>query len=819
MKVKFCLLDADYQTIDGKAEIKLSGVDESGKSVLVVDRSFRPYFYATPDRNAMHLLKKNKMVAGIERVVKRIGLKKTELAKIFVDLPQNVPAVRELIKKHSDCYEYSINFCRRYLIDKIFYPLDWLEVEGNEITESNRRYEVPKNLRFLESRRSEASPKISDFSRGFDVCISASSISKAHGKAPELKTLAFDLEVVDNKIVMASFAGHGLRKVITYKHAKNADVVKDEKALIEEFIKIIRDYDPDIIVGYNSDQFDFEVLRSRADEHKIKLALGRDGSAMKFERRAHSSTARVSGRVHIDLFQYVSNLMSQQLQSEVLTLNEVAKELVGEGKEELSLEDIIHYWNHDASRLAEYCLNDSLLTLKLSENIMAQIFELSKVCGQMPFDVCRSTFGLLSEWFLIRRAHEKNFIAPNNPHWDEMQKRRMQSYKGGYVQEPVQGLHDNIAVFDFRSLYPSVIATFNISPETLGKSGYRVPGYKHSFLRTPRGFVSGVVEELIKRRQEVKKKIEQASGHEKQEFIEHQHALKILANATYGMFGNPGARWYCRECAESAAAYGRHYIKKSIEAAKKYGFTALYSDTDSLFVKPQSDGARSASIALRNDKKSAHGFLEKINKSLPGMLELELQGVYKKGLFVPQKLGNYTAKKRYALIDMKGNLTIRGLETVRRDWCDAARRLQHDVIKLVLTGKEKEAVQLVKECVKKIKNRGIELRDITLRTQLGKPLAEYKAVGPHVAVARKLEKAGHDIREGMVISYIIAKPSSSKQSISDRAEPINKVDVDDYDVDYYLKNQIISVALRVLSVFGYREEDFLADGLKKFVKK
>ena len=205
-------------------------------------------------------------------------------------------------------------------------------------------------------------------------------------------------------------------------------------------------------------------------------------------------------------------------------------------------------------------------------------------------------------------------------------------------------------------------------------------------------------------------------------------------------------------------------------------------------------------------------------------LELELQGIYQKGIFVPQKLGAYVAKKRYALIDRKGNMVIRGLETVRRDWCNLARNLQRDIIKLILTGKEKEAVRKVRETVKRVKTRNIEMKDIMVTTQLGKPLEEYKATSPHIAVARKLENAGHEVHEGSFISFVITKgvketTSKARQSISERAEPIDKVTIKDYDVDYYLNNQIISVALRVLQVLGYKQEDFLEHGLKKFEKK
>ncbi len=393
----------------------------------------------------------------------------------------------------------------------------------------------------------------------------------------------------------------------------------------------------------------------------------------------------------------------------------------------------------------------------------------------------------------MRKAVEKGIIVPNQPHWGEIQKRRERpQYTGGYVKEPKAGLHDNIAVFDFRSLYPSIIVTFNISPETLNCSccktgGHKVPGSKNYFCKKTRGFVPSVIEDLIKKRRK-----------------EKQLALKILANASYGMLAYAGARWYCYECATSAAAFGRDCINKAIKSSEAAGFDVLYADTDSLFV-----------TARGIDKKAAL-FLKNVNKTLPGMLELGLQGVYKKGLFVPQRIGSYTAKKRYALLGRDGSMLVRGMEAVRRDWCDLAKRLQHDVLRLVLEEKEEDAVKKVREAVKKVRSRSVELKDISIRTQLGKPLAEYKSVGPHVAVAQKLRKQGHDVEEGMVLSYVITKGPGT---ISARAEPSDKVKLADYDIDYYINNQVISVALRVLKVLGYNEKDLLGNDLEKFVKR
>ena len=732
--MKFCLMDADYEVHDGKPVITLSGVDEKGNRVVVEDE-FLPYLYATSYRKTQHVVK-------TENVKMRLGGKDTALVKVYVDLPHNVQKVRDMLKKHANCYEYSVNFYKRYLIDKGFYPLDWIDNK---------------------------------------------SMKKVRGPAPRIKVMAFDMEVVDGKIVMISYASSSKKSVLA----------GDEKDMIEKFIKILETEKPHIIVTYNGDGYDFSVLRQRMEELKVK------GLGISFEKHAYMSSARVSGFVHIDLFNFVNNLIFQQLASEVYTLAEVSEELLGKTKQEFSYEEIINMSKNDPQKLKEYCLNDSVLTLELAEKLLPQIFELCRVSGQLPFDCSRLTYGLLVEWFLMRKAHEMRIVHPSQPHWDEIQKRRMRRFKGGYVKEPVQGLHDNISIFDFRSLYPSIIVTFNISPETLNCKccSKKVPGLDYHFCRKREGFVPSVLRDVLSRRQALKKSMKIGSK-EYEQLKGEQNALKLVANSTYGIFGSPSARWYCFECGEAAAAYGRHYIQKTIKSAEVSGLDVLYGDTDSLFV--------------RAGKEKAEKFLKITNKSLPGIMEMEYQGFYKRALFVPQRIGSYAAKKRYALMDEKGVLTIRGLETVRRDWCDIARQLQREVLRLVLEKKEKEAAAVVREAVERVRKRKVSLQEILTRTQLGKSLDEYKVTGPHIEVAKKLQQEGHDVHAGMLISYVI---TSGKGSISQRAMPADKVSVKDYDIDYYVKNQLISVALRVLQAFGYKEEDFLPGGLRKFVKK
>jgi len=783
--VKFCLLDADYTTDkeSGKTIVKLIGIDEQGNSILVLDSSFEPYFYILSKKGKkkelIEKLEKSSLVTRIDEVSRIVEGNEEKVLQVFVIVPASTGKVRESVKRLDSVkgtYEYSVNFYKRYMMNRGIYPLDWLEIEGEEIENETAYKKVVK----------------------------AVSIKKMSSKElPTLNVLAFDTEVVDKKLIMISFVAKNFKKVLTYKKAKNAEVCKDEKQMLQRFVEIVNEQDPDVIVTFNGDQFDFEVIRQRADELNVPLKLNRDASVLKGVRRGQTTAARLQGRIHIDLFPFIDTVLAPQLQFEAITLNDVSEELLGESKTDMSFEGMLQSWKSGKMEdVVKYCLNDSKLTIKLAEILLPQVLELSRASGQLPFDSSRMAYGTLVESFFLRKGVEHNTLAPEAPHFAEVEKRRRQRpYVGGYVKEPKVGLHENIAVFDFRSLYPSIIVTYNLSPETYNckhkdcKTN-KVPDMKHHFCTKIKGFIPTHLKSILEHRQEIKSRMKNYSrgSAEWKQLDEEQKAIKILANATYGYLAYAGSRWYSREAAESAAAYGRYHIQQTIKDAEKTGFEVLYADTDSVFVK-----TKKGSI-----EKLAEDFQKKINKSLPGILELELQGIYTRGLFVPQKIGTYTAKKRYALIDENGEVTVRGFEAVRRDWCDMAKDLQHNVLRLVLQNNQSEAVKKVKHAVEKIKKRKVTISDIAVRTMLGKELTEYKATGPHIAVARKLQKQGHEMPQGTVISYIITKGAGS---ISQRAEPTDKISIKDYDIDYYLHNQILAVALRVLGSLGYKEED------------
>ena len=809
MKTRFCLIDADYIDEEGRSVIRLFGKDSKGRTIVALDSSFRPYFYILPRKGKEKALikriekrmeKEEKIdIEKIEVVSRILDGEKRNLVRISCQRTANLSHIRDIIKLWErerggtglvkEEYEYSINFYRRYLIDKSLEGMGWVEVEGTEDKKLKKGYHADAVVRIRKIR------------------------PLAKNSAPPLDVLAFDIESFEeggkNKIIMMSFHGKSFRKVITYRKGRYpsyVEIVKNEEELLKRFIEIINRQDPDVLVAYNSDEFDFQMIQERADSYKLRLLLSRDGSHVRYARRARISTARLKGRMHIDIFQYINNILSPQLQTETLTLNAVASELLGDKKIELKMDDIYEAWrkNKDLSKLAEYNLKDSELTYRLAGLILPQIYEISRLIGQLPFDTSRMTYSQLVEWYLSKRSAKENTIMPNQPKWNEIEKRRKKPrYVGGYVQEPVGGIHENIAVLDFRSLYPSIIASHNISPETLGKSRggkIKVPGMKHWFSKSPKGFVSSSVKGLIETRAKVKSKMKHATGNERTRLNNEQFAMKTIANASYGSFAFSGAKWYCYECAESSAAFGRYYIKKVIEEAKKSKLYVIYGDTDSLFVTP----------AKGKIEPQVNKFLKKINRKLPGMMELDIQGIYMRGIFIPRGVGPGTAKKRYALIDKKGSLLIRGLERVRKDWCDAAKMTQEKVIYLVLAKKDVEgAIKYVQSVIRELKKGKIPLGDLVIHEQLTKPLSEYKATTPHVVVARKIKKRGRPFGPGMDVAFAIVKGKGKR--VSDKAEPIEDVNIKDVDVTYYTNKQIVPAALRILKVLDVDKEELLGE--------
>jgi DNA polymerase I len=807
-KIQFFPLDVTYKVIDNKPVIHLFGRTAEGRQVLIVDDSFEPYFYVIPKKGIdvreklekIRVERDDKVASVIktEQVSKKYLGREVQAIKVYTKLPSDVPIIRDVIKEWEiieGTYEYDILFSRRYLIDKNITPLTLHEVEAETYA---IRSKVPafKALKIAQVSTDTIKPRV----LSFDI---------------ETYNPSMNIEPKKNPIIMLAFYSDNYKKVFVWKKFKTdldyVEFVGSEAELIEKFKETIEAFKPDILTGYFSDGFDLPYIKTRAEKYKISLDLGLDYSELSVTRK-NVVKASIKGIVHLDIFKFIRKIMGSTMETESYNLNSVAVELLDEAKHEVNLDELSGIWDNDAEKLEKFCqynLNDSMLTYKLTQKMMPTIAELVKIVGLTIYDINRMGFSQLVEWFLLRQTPNFNEIAPNKPNYNEIQSRRMQTYKGAFVYEPKPGLYNNIVVFDYRSLYPTIIGSHNISLGTLNceccKGTARVTpgGENYWFCTKTKGFIPTLIEDLITRRMRIKEIIKESYDEKYALLDARQNSLKLLANSFYGYLGFFGARWYSIECAKATTAWGRFYIQDVIKKAETEGFEVLYSDTDSVF------------LALGGKtKEDVTKFAEKINRELPGLMELEYEGFYPAGIFVSAKMGAFGAKKKYALLLESGTLKIRGFETVRRNWSFIAKETQEKVLEIILRENNKEkALEYVKKVIAKLKNKEIPIEKLIIHTQLQKEISDYSSIGPHVAAAQRLINKGAKIGTGSLIKFVV---TSGSDIIRNRVKLPEEVSEGDYDADYYINNQVVPAVDKIFEVLGYTKEDLLShSGQKK----
>jgi len=775
LRLTFYLLDTSYEVRDNKPVILIWGLTEKGEAVLILDDSFRPYFYVLPEEGTdldalaarvRTLSRPPSPITKVEAVDRKYYGKPVKVLRVETVIPEFVREYREKVKKIEgvrDVLEADIRFAMRYIIDRSAIPCTWYEAEVEEVHDEKRyRARVYRLLSTL--KRAE------------------------RDLPPDMKTVAFDIEVYnpagsprpkhDPVIIIATYDGKEIKQFLAEGSGKN---IRDAEA-IRSFVSYLREHDPDIIVGYNSNGFDWPYLLERAKINSIRLDVGRvRGAEPRSSAYGHIS---VPGRLNVDLYDFAQEIGEVKIKS----LEEVADYLGVMKKSERVLIPwyrLYEYWDDEEKRklLLQYSKDDVIATYGLSEKFLPFAIQLSALTG-LPLDqVGAASVGYRLEWYLMREAFRFGELVPNRV------ERRAESYKGAIVLEPKKGVHENVAVLDFSSMYPNLMIKYNIGPDTYveGECGedecYVIPELGYKFRKEPPGFFKNVLTTLLKLRKQVKSEMKKYPPDSPMYRLlnERQKALKVLANATYGYMGWSGARWYFRQGAEAVTALGRATIRKAIEIAKSLGLEVIYGDTDSLFVK--------------YDKEKVEEFIRRVEEELE--LEIKIDKIYKRVFFTE-------AKKRYVGLLEDGRVDIVGFEAVRGDWTEVAKEVQEEVAKIVLSkGNVDEAINYVRKVIADLRAGKIDITKLVIWKTLTRPINQYTAEPPHVAAAKKLMKAGFKVEVGDKIGYVVVKGAGK---IADRAVPYIMADLKDIDVEYYVKHQIIPAALRILKYFGVSEK-------------
>jgi len=816
MKLQF--IPIDYGSFDFKSKnyVKIIGRDEKGKRVCVID-SCPVYLWAIL-KKGLKKDKIDKLISKISKIKLDCNGRKTKIEKVELKeknyMGKKVQALKIFATNYKDLHDvaghlgmpeienrrgYDLGYITHYIIEKKMNPLCWYEVEGELLNNSLEFGGI-------------------DMSLDVDFCLKLNSFEKFGDKKFKPKVLAYDIETDDlqigkGEILMVSLVSENFKKVLTWKKVEKkpsyVEYVKDEAELLEKFVKYVREISPDFLTGYFSDGFDLPYLKARAEKFKVNLDLSLDETQPKFSRGVNL-TGKIFGITHIDLLKFIRTAYAQYMQSETLSLNEVAKEFLGDTKKDFKIQHSSKLAEKNWKDYFEYNLHDSVLTLQLFEKFWPDLLEFTKIIQEPIFDISRNGLSKQVESYLLHNLDKFDEIPERRPSYNEISERRnSKSVEGAFVFEPIPGIYEKIAMFDFSSMHTSIIISMNISKATLlekkSKDSYESPELDFNDSKTKfyfskqENFFPTLLKEILEKRKYFKKEYKKNPNLITKA---RSNAFKVLSASVHGYIGFFGARYYSLESSASILAFVRKYNKEIIEKVKKEGYEVIYGDTDSI-------------AFLIGDKKESDvkELLKKLNSELPGVMELELEGFFKRGIWVTKRTGNLGAKKKYALLDQNNKLKIRGFETVRRDWCKLSRQLQNKIINQILKdGNEKKSLEYLKEIVKKIKNREINLNDLIIRTQLKKPISEYKSISPHVVAAQKMKEQEIPIEMGSLIEYYIAETASKKKLVREKVKlPHEK---GEYNIEYYLEHQILPSIENIFQVFGINAKEII-DGKRQ----
>ncbi|XP_061445561.1 DNA polymerase delta catalytic subunit isoform X1 [Rhineura floridana] len=856
--------------------LRMFGVTLAGNSICCHIHGFAPYFYvpAQAGFQAEHLadfqrelnaavirdMRSNK--DGVSQVVLAVeicnkqnmygyhGEHLVPFLKITMAMPRLIAPAKRLLEQglrcgtlgvhHYQAYESNIDFEIRFMVDQDVVGCNWIELPAGKY---RLRQEQPAG----ESSK-ENPPKVSLCQMEADVAwmdfISHPPEGEWQRIAP-LRVLSFDIECagrkgifpepekdpviqIANMVLRQGEKDPFVRNVFTLQNC--ATIVgsqvlcfQKEEELLKAWAEFIRTVDPDIITGYNIQNFDLPYLISRAQTLKVQMfpflgriparkSVIRDSSFQSKQMgRRENKVINMEGRVQFDLLQVL--LRDYKLRS--YTLNAVSYHFLQEQKEDVQhsiITDLQNGSDQSRRRLAVYCLKDAYLPLRLLEKLMCVInyMEMARVTGvPLSYLLARGQqIKVVSQ--LLRQAMKQNLVMP------VVKSEGGEDYAGATVIEPLKGYYDvPIATLDFSSLYPSIMMAHNLCYTTLLQQGAveRYGLLSEQFIRTPtgdhfvkvsvrKGLLPEILENLLAARKRAKGELKQETDPFKRQVLDgRQLALKVSANSVYGFTGAQVGKLPCLEISQSVTGFGRQMIERTKQLVEsKYtvanGYSAdakvVYGDTDSVMCRL---GVPSVAEAMEIGRDAAAW----VSSHFTPPIKLEFEKVY-----FPYLLIN---KKRYAGLyfssnpDMHDKMDCKGIETVRRDNCPLVANLINTCLQKLLIDRDPAgAVAHAKEVISDLLCNRVDISQLVITKELTRTADEYAGRQAHVELAERMRRRdpGSAPNLGDRVPYVIIGAAKGVAAYMKSEDPIYVLENNlPIDTQYYLEQQLAKPLLRI----------------------
>ncbi|MDR0453092.1 MAG: DNA polymerase II, partial [Treponema sp.] len=598
----------------------------------------------------------------------------------------------------------------------------------------------------------------------------------------------------------------------------------DERSLLEAFVRDIRGLDPDLLTGWNFLDFDFPCLAARCEKLGVPFALGRAGERAKFfageagwSWRRRSAAALVPGRQVVDALRITRSGPRGWGPGGYadFTLETVARAILGEGKTvalrgSRKIQELDRLYAADPEAFGRYCCRDAELALRIlaRTGLFSLTMERASLTG-VSLDKAWTSVASFERIYALELRRRS--IAPPPA---DARGRDVSGAAGGTVLDPLPGFFPNVAVFDFRSLYPTIIRTFNIDPlaherAALRPAGAVVAPNGAAFAREP-----GVLPELISGYFAARRKALDA-GDETAAFV-----YKILMNSFYGVLGTASCRYGRTELAGAITSFARKWLYFSRDWFTGKGYRVLYGDTDSLFVETGlGDGAawgefREHGAALAGELNLALAQEIKKEYGLESCIELRYEKAYRRFLIPPLRTVHDQGEARGRAKGYGGYLLteggapvveVKGMEAVRSDSTPLARRVQVELLELVFKGTgEDEYIRRVTDILGQLRAGKLDA-ELAYRKRLSRPPEAYTAATPpQVKAARALGWKG---KRGTV--EFVWTVNGPEPSAGENGEALSHAP---FDYDHYTDSQVLPVVRSIAAALGWRREIFPQKG-------
>jgi len=856
---EMCIVSGNNRAVDGKPPrtvVELWCRSRAGHSVTLLVDGLRPYMVvAQPGRPrpASEAESGLDFLRGMDEVVEitSTGDKWTRLGekphwRVEVNQPYEVSRLRKRIQDSWEVTSADILFVQRLLLDCDLGP--HILARGDVLWAGERA--PPETRDEKTSDRTIAAGRIADvggvgiYPTDMVVSCTLDDLSKAEPFRTPFVSFSFDLEtsIQTNRILCAAAVidRGGERSEHTF--------LGEEGDIMEGLTSLVRSEDPDIITGYNIDNFDLPRMEERADvlagRSKMEAAalfgwsrvpMLQSENKRLFPSRQQNRVWRIPGRIPLDAWWQARQTLRPQRES----LSYVSKLLWpdDEDKHKLDIDasQMDREWAERPDEVLEYCVRDTILPLDILERLQS-VARKEALASVSLTTVETASAGTTSQWIdslVIRSADRSNVAVPTT----NSGPRRRDQIAGGYVHEVDAGISPWVVVLDFKSMYPSIMIANNICSTTLVRDDSTDDSYNVSPTTQTRylskdervGLVPHLLEQLMQSRDKHKAALVEAraAGDEAEAFLQDQlqYAVKILMNSFYGVFASSFYRFTHPDLGASITEWARHNIRGIISQVENDGHEVVYSDTDSIFVCAPVDKQAPINRPDEGDenlaewegaKRDTLQFGERLAERFTREgAELEFETAL-------SAFFSHGAKKRYVgrVVWPREEMLIRGYEVRRTDSFALLTSTMTEMFEMILGGEEWAAVEMTKAVIDDVKGRKVDAADLVISRSCKGTLRRDGSVDfskvydnpdglPYVRAAKERIRRGLPFTPGMKVGYVVTGAKSSPMVVEPWLVDEIGENPPKYDPDYYARRLAKSLG-RITEAFGWSETELMS---------